>query len=152
MLNFKPLNPVLKNINPKELGIICPNGQINFSTAEVAEKYAKNSILKSLNRNKEQLVITKGSRILMVADGKKDRVNINLDNSLFPTESDCNIYHGHPDNSMGYAPTFSNNDTRIFILLNKIFGYKRSVVYNSKGEECTMAMKSDKKTFLSKAR
>ena len=154
MISLKPLNPILKNINPKELGVVCPNGQINFSNSETAEKYAKNLILKSLNRNKERLVITKDTRVLMVADGKNDRVNINIDNSLFPTESDCNIYHGHPDTntSMGYATTFSNNDTIIFIMLNKMFGYKKSIVYNSKGEECSMTMKSDKRSFLSKTR
>lgn len=137
----------LPKINLKSLeslGYVCPNGQINFQTEKAALSYTKNTILKALKSGKEREVITKDASVLKIFDGNENSVTAKF--SEFPDIKGCIQHHGHPSNNGYYAPPFSKADVNVFHMLNKVLGYKKSIVYNSLGEECTMV--STKKPFL----
>lgn len=137
----------IRNINPKKLGVVCPNGQINFQTEEIAIEFTKNLIVKALKAGKERAIITKDASVLKIMDGTKDDVSCTARD--LPAISGCIHHHGHPYCQYGYTtPPFSTNDVISFILLHNIFGYKQFFVYNVLGEECTMTMK--KQSPLSK--
>lgn len=145
MQNLLIQKSFLRNINPKNLGFVCPNGQINFQTEDAALYYAKNTILKALKCGKEREVITKDASVLKVFDGERNSVT--TDFSDFPDIAGCIQHHGHPLLSCYFASPFSYADVDVFLMLNKVLGYKKSIVYNSLGEECTMT--STKKSSLS---
>ena len=135
-------------INSRALGYVCPNGQINFQNEASALQYTKNTILKALKQGKERMVITKDANVLKVSDGGKFEVELAFRD--FPQINGCNMFHGHPNVLGSYTFPFSELDTKAFLMLNKVLGYKKSVVYNSIGEECSMTMKSGKPSLLSK--
>ena len=144
MPNLLLQNHFLQKINPESLGYVCPNGQINFQTEKAALSYTKNTILKALKSGKEREVITKDASVLKIFDGNEKSVT--ADFSEFPDIKGCIQHHGHPSKKGYYAYPFSRCDVDVFHMLNKVLGYKKSVVYNSFGEECTMV--SSKKPFL----
>jgi len=144
MSNLLIPKPFLQKINPKSLGYICSNGQINFQTEEAALSYAKNTIIRALKSGKEKEIITKDARVLRVFDGTETSVTVDF--SDFPDIEGCILHHGHPSLNGYNAFPFSYADVTAFHMLNKVFGYKKSIVYNSFGEECTMT--SNKKPFL----
>lgn len=148
MINIPlPKQLPVRNINPKKLGFVCPNGQINFQTEEAAFEYTKNSIINALKVGKEREIFTKGSSVLKIIDGNEKEVVCAFDD--LPQIAGCTLHHGHPPAEYGYCTRpFSGDDVSNFILLNKIFGYEKSVVYNYAGEECTMTMK--RRTLLNR--
>jgi len=146
MPNLLIKKPFLQKINPKSLGYVCPNGQINFQTEEAALSYTKNTILKALKSGKEREVITKDASVLKIFDGNETSVTTNF--SDFPDIAGCIQHHGHPSMHGYYAYPFSKADVMAFQMLNKVLGYKKAIVYNSLGEECTMT--SNKKPLLSR--
>ena len=146
MMNY--IQPLIKNrnyingkINPKTIGYICPNGNINFATKENALEYAKNYIVKALRSNPpyERGVVIKNSTIIANIDG--DAVKVNYGNIDL---TDTIIAHGHPringdesPLSLGDVITSINNDV------------KEVIAYNQKGEFSKLTVLSHSK-ILSK--
>ena len=81
-------------INSKTLGYISSNGNINFQSEEVALKYAKNMVLKTLHSSNpvERALIIKDSRI--IADKLGDYSSVDLGNI---NKLDTSLIHGHPE-------------------------------------------------------
>lgn len=128
-------------INSKTLGYVCPNGIINFQTAEAAENYAKNrcvSVLQGCNPF-ERGVIVKGNKILAEIDGEAIVIDIKAQASKMKGAS---FYHGHPTSDNGTLP-LSLYDYLLMISheSNKI------VAFNKYGEHSTIKQKN-KKSFL----
>lgn len=151
-ISLKPVCSLkLKNINPAELGVVFPNGQIKFATKEIAEKYIKKSILDALDNNIERLIYAKDSTIYTIKDGDSDAVAI--DTSEIPNIPSCTSYHGHPIKIIGnFTASFSSGDIIAFLADNKVFGLKKMVLYNSAGEKSVIENKSDKISLLCKSR
>lgn len=128
-------------ISPKTLGYVCPNGIINFQSAEAAENYAKNRCVSALQGHKpfERGVIVKDNKILAEINGEATNIETKAQTSKMKGAS---FYHGHPTNDNGTLP-LSLNDYLVMISqeLNKI------VAFNKYGEHSTMKQKT-KKSFL----
>ena len=142
ILECKPLQG---KINPKGLGVIFPDGQINFQNEESALKYIKTRLLDSLNRPQaeqfERVIAKKGSTIIGEGDGThtdatkafqsikgvKERFNQDI-------PRDIEVFHSHPDVfGPGSATPLSApdiGDIAIFFSLK----LKKIVALNSKGE------------------
>ena len=84
-------------INPKALGYVCPNGTINFQTAETAQTYAKNRVLSALQAPKpfERAVSVEDSRIIGDINGTVHKVEFDSKN-LLNGHNDVTLVHGHP--------------------------------------------------------
>lgn len=125
-------------INPKTLGYVCPNGTINFQTAESAQTYAKNRVMSALHEPKpfERAVLIEDSRIIGEIDGTTHHVK--LDRKILDGHKDVALVHGHPIGTPlsydDYA-TLTANDR-----LNSI------IAYNKRGEYSKMTKR--KKPFI----
>lgn len=123
--------PILKKIKPSELGYVRPDGAINFQSPESANRYAKNVVVKALNKEKpfERLVLIDDSTIVKQVDGGIDEVTFDSENFHFDT-----MVHGHPDLlGKGIADPISPQDVVTLYESNQN-GAVRSIVYNSAGE------------------
>ena len=107
-------------IDPKTLGYVLPNGNINFQSKESAYNYAKNCVMKALKSEEpyERGLVIKGNTIVADVHGVKNEVTFADDLDLWGTT----IVHGHPDNtpiSLGDAPMLLCNGARKMVAINK---------------------------------
>ena len=119
-----------RKVNPKQLGYICPNGNINFQSHESAMRYGKNQIVKALNSQKpyEKSIIVKNNTITYEGNGTAESCST-------PLMAEGTWLHGHPDNwGKGKTLPFSATDYHTFIGNDKI---DKAIVYNSFGEEAS---------------
>ena len=86
-------------INPKTLGYVCPNGSINFQTAETAQTYAKNRVMSALHAPKpfERAVFVEENKISGDIDGTVHKVH--FDHKILDGHKDVTLVHGHPTNT-----------------------------------------------------
>lgn len=105
LLSVQNHKQLISGFNPKKIGYVLPNGDINFSNEKTAIEYAKNKILQQIkNDNTEYGVLVKGQRIIGEAKGTKNSVNI-ADMDKFTErfwnnsnlKRDVKFFHGHPD-------------------------------------------------------
>ena len=143
ILECKPLQG---KINPKELGVIFPDGQINFQNEESALKYIKARLHDALNRPQleqyERVIVKRGSTIIGQGDGthtdateafqsiKGVMERINQD-----VPRDLEAFHSHPDmfgpgSTMPLSTPDKGGDIATFFRLK----LKKIVAVNSKGE------------------
>ena len=116
-------------INPKTLGYVCPNGNINFQSEEIAFNYAKNCVMKALKSENpyERGLLIKDRTIVADVHGVKNQVR-------FPDDIDLTgliMVHGHPENtpiSLGDAQLLVSN------------GMKKIVAYNNNGEFSSLSL------------
>lgn len=92
----------LGKINPKELGLICPNGEIRFQSAAAASKYAKNWVTQPLKTKNpyERFVARQDNVVFWQKDGNRfscEIDDIDLKNILSSGKSNITIEHGHPN-------------------------------------------------------
>lgn len=129
-----------RNINPKSLGYILPDGSINFSNERAAYNYGKNKIVSALNSNepREVHVVWADKRILKCNLGERNSVDVPLD--TYPRVKNCVDMHGHPtyEENKKITYPFSPDDVCMLLKLNKVFGVKKSIIFNAEGENCTM--------------
>ncbi len=130
-INFKTLQKSFRNIAPEDIGYCLQSGEINFQNEQKALKYAKNTILSALEKGHERQVILKDSRILKVMDGNENSVTCQFRD--FPPFAGSTQLHGHPGDADGLTLPFSVADSRVFLMLNKLLGYSKSIVYNDLG-------------------
>lgn len=122
-------------INPKSLGWVCPDKTINFATAEAANTYAKNTVIKALNcpNPYEKSVVVNGRQILYEQNGTSGRC-------LVPIDIEGTWVHGHPDFwGKGKTTPFSATDYEALMSVRKL---DKAVIYNSVGEEAQLIKKS----------
>lgn len=132
---------LISSINPKKVGYVLPNGNINFSNEKIAIEYAKNKILQQLKKdNTEYGVLVKGQSIIGEAGGTKNAVNIGELKSLTDRfwnnsnlKRDVILLHGHPDmysagKTAPLSPYGGDLETAVAAKLKSI------VAYNSRGE------------------
>lgn len=125
------LRPRNFKINTKEIGYIRPDKTINFETPEIAQKYAKNVIVRALNEPQpyEKGVFINGPTIVKEVNGSINEINTNTTGLHFDT-----MAHGHPD-MMGKGKTSPHSaDDIVALFQNTPNGATRSIVYNSLGE------------------
>ena len=107
-------------VNPKTLGYVLPNGNINFQSAEKAYNYAKNCVMKALESDNqyERGLVIKGNTIIADVHGTQNEIKFADDLDLWGTT----IVHGHPDNtpiSLGDAPLLISNRANMFMNYGK---------------------------------
>ena len=109
-------------INPKTLGYVCPNGNVNFATEDAAFDYAKNCVMKALKSEKpyERGLAIKGSTITTDIHGTKNGVNFNGQNL-----TDAIVLHGHP-----YDTPISIGDAPLLLK----YKMKKIIAFNNNGE------------------
>ena len=129
-------------INPEELGVVFPDGMINFQNEESALKYIKTKLIDSVNRPQaqqfERAIVKKGTTIIGQADGNNMGVSIvNIkgmeDRFLLDIPRDIELYHSHPDVfGKGKTTPLSSGmgDLQSFLNLK----LKKIVAINSNGE------------------
>ncbi len=110
-------------INPKSIGYVCKNGNINFATEEAALLYAKNRVLKALDEEipYERGIVIKDKSVIADVEGDKYHVifkNINVNKAT--------IVHGHP--GFNYPISITDIET---LVLNRL---KKCIAFNNKGE------------------
>ena len=116
-------------INPKTLGYVCPNGTINFQTAESAQTYAKNRVMSALHAPKpfERVVFVEDSRIIGEIDGTVHKVH--FDHKIIEGHKDVSLVHGHPTNTplsdVDYFCLVANNELKSIIAYNKLGEYSK---------------------------
>ena len=85
-----------QQIKPQELGIILPEGIINFQSANAARKCAKNLVIEPLHLPKpyERGVVVSNNQILDIIEGNNSQIT-----DFMPIKYKKNIsfIHGHPD-------------------------------------------------------
>ena len=86
----------IKNINPKTIGWVRPDGIINFATKDAAKDYAVNRCKSANKADKkfERTVIVKDNMILSEANGQID--NVGFDYNEISDYKGCDLYHNHP--------------------------------------------------------
>mgnify|MGYP006988887634 CR=1 FL=1 len=105
-------------VNPKTLGYVCPNGNINFQSEDVALNYAKNRVMKC--KGYERGVVIKGNTIIADIKGSENCVNYkNID------ITDTVIVHNHPND------TVISLDDAVCLLRGNA---KKIVAFNTKGQ------------------
>ena len=107
-------------VNPKTLGYVLPNGNINFQTKESAYNYAKNCVMKALKSENpyERGLVIKGNTIVADVHGSQNEIRFADELDLWGTT----IVHGHPDNtpiSLGDAPLIVSNRAKKMVAINK---------------------------------
>jgi len=142
ILETKPLRCKIK---PKELGVIFPDGQINFQNEECALKYIQTRLVDSVNRPKakqfERVIAKKGAIIIGESDGVQEnasnaflQIKGMADRGYSSVERDIEVFHSHPDVfGIGETTPLSapdNGDLSSFFY-SKL---KKIVAVNSKGE------------------
>ena len=116
-------------INPKTLGYVCPNGTINFQTAESAQTYAKNRVMSALHAPKpfERAVFVEDSRIIGDIDGTVHKVH--FDHKIIEGHKDVSLVHGHPTSTplsdVDYSCLVANNELKSIIAYNKRGEYSK---------------------------
>ena len=84
-----------QKLKPQELGVLLPEGIINFQSAAAAQKCAKNIAIDALHAPEpyERGVVVSGNQILDIIEGNKNGV------AYFPIKYKRKIsfVHGHPD-------------------------------------------------------
>ena len=121
----------LKSIKTQNPGYICPDGTINFQSAEAAENYAKNVVVKALNQKNpyEKSVVIDKNRIIYEKNGDDKTCPLKLGVS-------GTWVHGHPDlYAKGCTFPFSSTDYTTFISMPKL---EKAVIYNSRGEKAEL--------------
>ena len=83
----------IKNITPQKLGYILKDGTINFQSESSAFNFARNMVDKALKAKEpfERMVIWKGPRVHLIADGTAKGVNV--PNVTIPVGTSS--MHGH---------------------------------------------------------
>lgn len=115
-------------VNPKNLGYILPNENINFVTKDGAMTYAKNTVVKALNSKipYERGIIVKDSKIIADVKGFGNELYFGQTNL-----KDCFIVHGHPNSTpisvTDYGLALENCAKEI-------------IAYNPKGEYSKLVM------------
>lgn len=133
VLEIKPLQA---KINSKELGYICPNGDIQFQTAEAASKYAKNWVMQPLKSKNpyERFVAQHDNIIFYQSEGSQYSTeidNIATQKILSRFDSDISIIHGHPNlPNKNFASPLSPNDCVYF---HKDKAFKEIIAYDRVG-------------------
>ena len=79
-------------INPKALGYVCPNGEINFATESTAIQYTKNKCMKAAQNGYELGGFRHKNRILLERTGNADGVDFGKRVKI-PEGSE--IFHSH---------------------------------------------------------
>lgn len=126
-------------INPKTLGYVCPNGTINFQTAETSQTYAKNRVLSALHAPNpfERAVFVEDSRIIGDINGTVHKVEFDSKN-LLNGHNDVTLVHGHP-----IGTPLSDQDYACLIANNRL---NSIIAYNKRGEYSKMT--KQKKPFV----
>ena len=135
--------PFQGKINAKELGVVFPDGQINFQNEDAILKYIYKRLRDSLNRPKaeqfERVIAKKGVTIIGENDGTYDSVTLKNIKGMIErvnkdVSRDLEVFHSHPDRyGKGRATPLSGpngGDISTFFKAK----LKKSVAVNSKGE------------------
>lgn len=132
---------IVSHINPRKLGCVLPNGNINFLDEKTALEYAENKIVQCLRTNgTEYGVLVKGPIILEEAGGTKNAVNIsameNLKRRFFDNSDlkrDVIMLHGHSD-FLGAGKTFPLSPFGGDLEMAFAAKLKSIIALNSRGE------------------
>ena len=129
--------------NPKTLGWVRPDGVINFQTAEIAEKYAKNRCVSALNiaQPYEKGVLVKDNIILAEVVGDINKVDMS---KYVGKMADASFFHGHPKLKGNPESPLSLPDY-LFMISQKL---KKIVAFNKNGEHSTLIQKPQKSLLI----
>ena len=136
--------PLQVKINPKEFGYICPNGDIQFQSTEIASKYAKNWVMQPLKSKNpyERFVAQRDNVIFFQKDGTKystDIDDIDIQKILSRFDSNISITHGHPNiPNLNFASPLTPQDC---ISLHKNKAFKDIVAYDQQGNFSKLSKK-----------
>lgn len=137
--------PLQGKINPEELGVIFPDGQINFQNEESALKYIKARLHDALNRPQseqfERVIVKRGSTIIGEGDGTSRNATVAFEHTNGVVERinkdvprDLEVFHSHPDYfGVGKTTPLSSPDGGDIETFFKA-KLKKIVAMNSKGE------------------
>ena len=141
VLETKPFKGV---INSKELGYICPNGDIQFQSAETASQYAKNWVMQPLkNKNPYERFVAQHDNIIFY-QSKGSQYSTEIDDIatqkiLSRFDSDISIIHGHPNlPNHNFASPITSQDC---IYLYKHKAFKDVVAYDQQGKFSKLSKK-----------
>ncbi|MDR1167463.1 MAG: hypothetical protein LBK53_01050 [Heliobacteriaceae bacterium] len=127
--------PVRKGIRPDDLGYVFGNNRINFANRNVAQKFAKNWVLKGLHCKvpHENAAVVKDNKVLFFTRGTTYGVEVPTDDvwNLGQNYSNMTVFHGHTDSYGAKASPLSYGDLYIFNQ-NKL--YSKLIAYNKEGE------------------
>ncbi len=122
-------------LNPKTLGYVLPNGNVNFSSHENAMNYAKNAVIKALKSDHpyERGIVVNDRQIIADIRGTGNTVNfwnMNIEN--------CSVVHGHPNST---PISIGDYDCLMKGAL------KENIAYNSLGEYSKLTRNANPKVL-----